>query len=1021
MIDGTQETLRPLPQFRSLVTLVPFSGVQFLDFGFALDVPGLRPWKFVERVRPEAVDENVELIPLFGSDAPAEPPDPGPQDAEYTIQPAAALGPFLAQWVPVPVLRRKAARAADGSLQHDPGPTTWARMRIVALTGPEPLTGHTHRLQLAFDTTLAEANTYGDSYLTPLRSDAERPAEFDLVTDPARMKWFLRTLHTNPDGTRHELQAWVDDWLKDLLMAHKQAERPGRAMPALRGLFEHWAHYLSMLQLVARVVRVPTIRLVNTLPNTLDAVAPVDVDLVLDIGNSRTCGVLIERFPDETRADLAKTSRLEIRNLSSPEFSHAGLLSSRVEFAEASFGNEQFAARSGRLLSFLWPGIVRVGTEAQTLVGREEGTETQAGVASPKRYLWDIEPRLQDWRVHNHHNPLGLPLALRTANRFVNDAGDVLDQVRHEEMRRLRPRGQTSLRPARRPRYSRSALFGFMLTEIIAHAMLQMNDPGWRSERSQADAPRRLRRIILTLPTATPIQEQAIMRSRAEGALRLLWSMMELDAAGTTTTARPQMIVDWDEASCTQMVYLYSELTQKFAGNIDSFLNLMGTKRPMLPGTAARASLRVACIDIGGGTTDLMISTFWCEGGKMLLPRQDFREGFRVAGDDLLQRIVSVILLPRIQASIEAAGGHYVGERLRELFAGGIGGQKEQQIHIRRQFGIQVLVPLAVAVLAAAETGRSEGRLIVAAADVIAPVGQHGLGANITDYLEAAAETVGAKGWRLTDLVIEVQMSDLEAIVRDVFQLILNNMAEVIGHLGVDVVLLTGRPSRIGAVRHLFEAMLVVPPHRLIQLHRYRSGMWYPFRDPISHRIADPKSTVVVGAMLMALSAGNIPNFNIDTSNLRMRSTARFVGEMSVNGQILDDRVLFANLDLDADRPQADQAATLRMFAPVHLGSRQLPLARWATTPLMRLDFATPKALERPLPLTVSLSRAGHDDSDATTTADVLRREALREFVEIVEVEDVTGEALKPSDLRLRLHTLGFDDDHWLETGLFTF
>lgn len=1020
MTDGTHETLRPLPQFRSHVTLVPFSGIQFLDFGFELDTLGLRPWKFVEQLVRAADGDRRTLIPQFAGTEASEPVDAGPDDVEYSVQPTAALAPFLSHWVPVPILRRKAARASDGNFLHDPGPTTWARLRIVALPVPDPQTGHTHRMQLALDTALVPANPDASAYLTPLRSDAERATEFDLVTDPQKMGWFLRDIAVDPDGTPYDLQQWVSDWLEELYLAHKRAERPGRP-PNLRGQFEHWSHYLALLQLVARATPVPTIRLVNTLPGTRDTVTPIDVDLVLDIGNSRTCGVLIERFPDETRTDLAKTSRLEIRNLSAPEFSHAGLLSSRVEFAEARFGNEQIAGRSGRQMAFLWPGVVRVGTEAMHLVGREQGTETQAGVASPKRYLWDVEPRSQDWRVHNHHNPHGLPRSLRTAMLFVNEAGDVLDQVRHEEASRLRPRGKTPMWPALRPRFARSALFGFMLTEIIAHALLQMNDPGWRSERRQSDAPRRLRRIILTLPTATPMQEQAIMRSRAEGALRLLWSIMDLDAAKTSTTHRPDMILDWDEASCTQMVYLYSELTQKFAGNIDAFLELLGNPRQMEPGAAARPSLRVACIDIGGGTTDLMISTFWCEGGKMLLPRQDFREGFRIAGDDLVQRIVSVILLPRIQRSIEAAGGQFVGERLRELFAGGTGGQKEQLVHIRRQFGLQVLVPLAVAVLSASETGKEVARLRVAAAEVIAPDGEAAVQKKITDYLETAAHSLGASGWKLAELVIEADTVEFDAIVRDVFQLILSNMGEVIGHLGADVVLLTGRPSRLAAVRNLFEAMLVVPPHRLIQLHSYRSGPWYPFRDPITQRIADPKSTVVVGAMLMALSAGNIPSFKIDTSIFRMRSTARFVGEMSVNGQIPDDRVLFANLDLDADRSHQDQTATLKMFAPVHLGSRQLPLARWTTTPLMRLDFATAAALRRPVPLSVSLSRAGHDDSDATTAADILRREALREFVEIIDVEDAAGDAMKASELRLRLHTLGFDDDHWLETGLFKF
>jgi hypothetical protein len=41
----------------------------------------------------------------------------------------------------------------------------------------------------------------------------------------------------------------------------------------------------------------------------------------------------------------------------------------------------------------------------------------------------------------------------------------------------------------------------------------------------------------------------------------------------------------------------------------------------------------VASIDIGGGTTDLMICTYSAEAGQEIEPHQNFREGFRIAGD----------------------------------------------------------------------------------------------------------------------------------------------------------------------------------------------------------------------------------------------------------------------------------------------------------------------------------------------------------------------------------------------------
>ena len=181
----------------------------------------------------------------------------------------------------------------------------------------------------------------------------------------------------------------------------------------------------------------------------------------------------------------------------------------------------------------------------------------------------------------------------------------------------------------------------------------------------------------------------------------------------------------------------------------------------------------------------------------------------------------------------------------------------------------------------------------------------------------------------------------MDAIAREVFQKVLDNLSEMIAHLGVDVVLLTGRPSRLPAVRAILQEMLAVPPHRLVSMHSYKTGTWYPFRDPVTQRIGDPKSTVAVGGMLIALAESRIPNFKVTTGAFRMRSTARFIGEMDSSGQIMSDRLLFSDLDLDARKSEADLVAEMTMYAPVHLGSRQLPLERWTTTPLYLLDFAS--------------------------------------------------------------------------------
>jgi hypothetical protein len=1021
------------------VTLVPYSGIQFLDFGFDLEGRKFRP-AFVERKIGERGAEHqlkLEEVPLDRDAADAFLGTLGPDDnGPYTIDARKAMEPFLEKWVPVPVLRLKKERGPGGTKRYDPGPSAWARVRVVELAQPDEETGHTHRVQMAFDTALVHQNAV-EVYLAPERADVENPREFELVSKISDMAWFLMNPKQDASGEQVDMQRWASDWIEDLFMEMLQARRPGK--PVIKEDFdnklEHWARYVAFLGMLQDFVTPPTIRFVNTISER-DSVPPVEVDLVLDIGNSRTCGIMIERFPGEAQVDLRRSYQLELRDLGRPEFSYEGLVESRVEFAEQQFGKETFASGSGRRNAFLWPSFVRMGPEAMRLIEQDKGTETLSGMSSPKRYLWDDAPIQQDWRFHHHHDANSLPRAARAAMQYLNERGDVIEQVKSEEQGRYRSRNKTPLNRAIRPRFSRSAVFGFMLTEVLAHALVCVNDPASRSRRRQADLPRRLNRVILTLPTATPIQEQAIIRSRAGGALKLLWKRLGLDDQPSNISQSPELIVDWDEASCTQLVYLYSEITQKFEGRINEYVNLKGRMRPGPDGRRMEPSLRLACIDIGGGTTDLMVTTYRAQDDRMLHPEQTFREGFRIAGDDFLQRVVSGVVLPQLIASIEKAGGFSVTERFREMFGGDTSNVEQQKIQQRIQFALRVLQPVAVSLVEACEHTEDRGTIRVSTEDVFGTTFAGGTDPYLADgeedapaelllqddlirYIEQTARDLGAPHWKLRDFEVVCDRMSMDAIVRDAFQTALANMVEVIDHFQSDIVLLTGRPSRLPAVRTIVEEMMCVPPDRLVSMHRYRTDNWYPYRDPVTQRIGDPKSTVAVGGMLISLAEERIPNFSVTTDAFRMRSTAKFIGEMGRNGQIENDRIFFRNVDLDQRKSSNASSAQVKMYTPMYIGSRQLPLDRWTTTPLYRLDF-TQAAQGQKKPFLLKLVQAEYDDDGEDETSEGnLRREALREAFTIEEILDANDNDVRPTDVTLRLHTLGFDDSYWLDTGEF--
>lgn len=1015
---GLDSRLRPLVAWRDEITLVPFSGVQTLDFGFDIDRIDFKR-RFVERTRSETESELERvLIPLTGDaarDAELVAGTRAKGEEEYGVDARKAIEPFEGEWIPAPVLRLRREPGPYQSEAFDHGPAAWARLRVVALPARDVETGHTHRVQMAFDTALAGKD--GDArYQRPVIADAATPRRFRFTANPEHMAWFLRAPETAPDGREVDLQAWVSLWLEDLWLAHLNAGRQGRSPVRIEDRprrFEHWARYLTLLGLVEAAVRIPTFRFCDTVSGP-DALRPVEVDLVLDIGNSRTCGLLVEKFPDSTDTDLTKAFPLEMRDLGRPEWVYRGLFESAVEFSEVSFGDERCASRSGVNGAFLWPGLVRVGAEARRLMEADRGTEAAAGLSAPKRYLWDDDEIHHDWRFHLSGTAAGLPRSVRAAMQFLTQAGDVIEQVRWEEEARIRRPETGTVTQAIRPRFSRSACYGLMLAEILAHAIVQVNDPGGRALRREADLPRRLARVILTLPTATTAQEQAIIRSRAEGALKLIAAVTGASEVASSTAQAPQIIVEWDEASCTQLVWLYNELQESFGGRIEGYFSLLGEPRPERPGVEPRPSLRVASLDVGGGTTDLMITEYHSEDDRVLRPRQVFREGFRVAGDDLLARVIGSVVLPALRADIEAAGGVGIDKAMSALFGSARGGEDQQYAQTRRLFALQVLTPLALSVLHQAEADTPPERLLLDAAAL------HFYSERVTPEIEAFIEKPmrdrGAT-WRLRDFRRDVSADAFDAVLRDTFYDPLADMLEVVRHLGVDMLLLTGRPTRLPALRKMVLNSMVVAPDRVVGMDQYRVEAWYPFRDPLTHRIEDPKSTVAVGAMLMALAANRLPNLRVDTSAYRMRSTARFIGPMEADGQIREDRVLFREMDLDG--PRSGDTAQITMHTPIHLGFRQLPHQRWTATPLYRIDFANPGASGLRIPLRLTIERAEPlDEDDEMSAEQKMRAEARKEAFEITDLEDRDGGGRR-SDVTLKLQTLGVVRDYWLDSGIF--
>ena len=158
------------------------------------------------------------------------------------------------------------------------------------------------------------------------------------------------------------------------------------------------ATYFLLVNYLASKDVFPTLKLYKD-----ENVIVKDVDMFIDIGNSRTTSILVE---DAQNGDFTKVPLLSLTDLSSSvELTEDGPrikrydhpFDMRLVFRKANFG--EIGPRDSR--QFVYPSIVRLGKEANDLIHKsteEFSSETLFTYSSPKRYLWDKEAAHQEWQ-----------------------------------------------------------------------------------------------------------------------------------------------------------------------------------------------------------------------------------------------------------------------------------------------------------------------------------------------------------------------------------------------------------------------------------------------------------------------------------------------------------------------------------------------------------------------------------------------------------------------------------------------
>jgi hypothetical protein len=1016
------------PEYLPTVTLIPYGLPQFLDFEF---VPGdfaKKKFCFAERnvtnedgtessrlhclVRDPESDETVDAVSgeIFTSD-------------DYQLSAAKDLKPWLGQWLPIPFFR-ESHQVKGGEPIYEKGPTNWARARIIEAEegNPEKLI-----ITIAFDMQVEPAEDGGYSVALS-QEDVTNLRTFSLASKARDNAWFLN-------------EGWVDGWLNDVWKNYCEGRR---GLPGFYKDFQavYIASYLLYLETLACAIRGTKVQLTN--PDK-DSLHPMDVDLILDIGNSRTTGILIETRVQNT-TDLNNSYLLQLRDLDQPEKLYSDPFDTRVEFSKASFGLQNYSKRSGRQTeAFLWPSAVRIGPEANRLATDSACNEGTTGMSSPKRYLWDE----RDWEVTWRYNSHGTTEEKQITDlKFDVNASGVPACCEHEPRFKgnyLRSQ-RGNLDPSMESKFSRSSMMMFMLMEIIQHALLTANSPGQRCKRAYPDLPRRLRKIVFTVPAGMPLSEQKIYRRWAEFAVCTLWNAMGWKdyyvpqgkkLPGDNYRNRPQVLCNWDEATCTQLVYVYNEIIRNYLGDAKMFFEQNGRRMALYEN---KPGIRIATIDMGGGTTDLSVTTYVLENEESSTirvgPRQEIRDGFNIAGDDVVKTVVREHVIPSIIEQLTAAKAVNAGKVIMSAFGKKRMGDSRKERNLRTQFIREIARPAALALLSRYEQRSKElkGEITFRLAAIFEGSGDtdspHPLFTPPSQKVIDFFNSYVAKKWPgisfdIMDISVTAKLSKLDLQIENTIKGILDNMCELIRVYGCDTLLLTGRPSCWGAFERRIRRNFPVAQDRIVSMKNYTVGSWYPFADTFGN-IQDPKTTVVTGAILCTLAQNSLEGFVFDASKLHLKSTAHYIGELDINGELPDAKVWF-EVDVDSNKEQTLQLKNgpIEFSSPIVIGFRQLSVQRWTATRTYRMEFADSGKQDEAqgkTPYKVTLEFNVQEIEDAEENP---QNEADKDDGEfrITDITDRFGASLDTDGsrcpIKILLRTLRKEEDEgcWIDTG----
>ena len=900
------------------------------------------------------------------------------------------LKAFEKKWIPLPFFKKN-------NINNDfYGPIDWVRVYFEIINDTDEI-----NFVLMVDTTTGNTD---QNQISPFIHENMNENIYSISKNENHILKFMDTLGGGD---------WIQQYLSSIFTKPKQEMQ--------KPLMKHVASYAHLTRILKSLAKLPEIQLLSDKGNS------IDVDLVLDVGNSKTCALLFENSSSQN-FNFNSVKKLEMIDFSDPFKSYQESFSTKVIFKEVNISSLNY--NLGIHNKFQWTSPVRVGFEAEKLINDSNvelklTREIRTYNSSPKRYLWDSNPSEIEWEYHSDDQGV-LPKKVykKGISEQLNSDGSIcLDTIFSTDAY-----------------YSRKSLMTFVYLEILNHSIRYINSSDFRSTHGNPSSVRKLRRILISCPTAMTKKEQIVLRECADEAIQLLNKnqLYSTDSYEPTDEILTEVVPavrdlklpyqnfeqkkDWiyDEATSAQMVYLYSMIQHKFDKDVDLFFKLFGKFRNQ----ELKKSIVIGSLDIGAGTSDLMIShyDYSKEGGVKLIPDPLYWESFSLAGDDLLHILIKSIIIEGTINDSDDEGCSGVIENFarqnnvdaiqRKL--NGFFGKDSNSIGykgrlMRLNFINQIAIPIAYKYMSIANQEKDEWLNYDDLFPIVKP--NQELLTYFKNHFEFDFEQIK---WRLSS-------KKVNSLINSVFSRLIKQISSIMHLFKVDIVLLSGKPCSFKIVEELFMRYHPVSPSKLINLNNYWIGRWYPFSDELGY-INDPKTIVTVGSLISYVGGKlfKFDQFRIDNSKLvhKLISTADNIG-------VIEDHQLLNTSMKSKD----DSSQFLINSIPANIGFKRVDSQNYFGRYLMSFEFNDIRMAEsvRRKPGFVEINLSHEIGSLKTKYRSKLPFKIIlsrdldkdKEDLKIEEIIDVEGENVPVGFLRLFPKTMESDEGYWLDTGEF--